>query len=801
MEMKTKSGSMVQSSIGKRRLDITGSAVGAARMNPADGYGTISLLLKEYIDKGSEKAWKEIRQRIDNVYVTVSSAMETLDGEAPFSGDVKKLVKSGKKLFFKPNHVMLPLIDYQTRGPGMPGVCTPWEFAAAVMRWFHDKQGITYHQMSAGEAGTTTTQGALLASRLSGGTVTTEAVLEGKYGNNYGGWGFYFTRKYLAECHDPKHTDDPMSGYQESLAGVCLPPGKAPDKLIVYDLNKVNDANSREIPVADGVNFKAITMHKAIVGGDPNDPQDLRDWPGCVLVNLPKLKIHNAELFTCAIKNLGMGLYAMEANTSREPGKYEWKYSIPNLKTPAVKMKVPHTRWSLEADEDTFMPLRDKKGNYIWKKTGGMEATMADAIQAVRGQNIMMLHVVDAIEASNISHIGAACALVPEGFVFVGTDPVALDECCARYLFTMVPLAEVDEVRKKHNLTSDVIQKIPMPGLEGKNIVTSDGYDSSFSRYNALKYCEKRGLGQRRYYVVGNDLRQGGRLASLRQHLGHLDGGVFSELITTTMYYASMKPLYDLQAAIFAYLELNDKLTGSDHKRQVLEAFDENGDGVIDYLEKGRGGSPAMMFYDMSLMNQKIEPAEAMKLRFLLSAVQFKLSRKEWNVDSHNLGETMVLGQALARAWAMSQAKEEKPDPLFPARTWGKGKWPSLQYVLQLQLLAQVYGQMFPGRFDVMMSPYGQAFNYADTRWNGAKYGNAQAISRNEDVIGDYHKAVARGDALLPFTLYVPRGLGSYGGVRIPNVEETDDPKLILTASFPGNEVWRELRLSSFHLQ
>jgi hypothetical protein len=161
----------------------------------------------------------------------------------------------------------------------------------------------------------------------------------------------------------------------------------------------------------------------------------------------------------------------------------------------------------------------------------------------------------------------------------------------------------------------------------------------------------------------------------------------------------------------------------------------------------------------------------------------------------------MVLGQALARAWAMSQAKEEKPDPLFPARTWGKGKWPSLQYVLQLQLLAQVYGQMFPGRFDVMMSPYGQAFNYADTRWNGAKYGNAQAISRNEDVIGDYHKAVARGDALLPFTLYVPRGLGSYGGVRIPNVEETDDPKLILTASFPGNEVWRELRLSSFHLQ
>jgi len=35
----------------------------------------------------------------------------------------------------------------------------------------------------------------------------------------------------------------------------------------------------------------------------------------------------------------------------------------------------------------------------------------------------------------------------------------------------------------------------------------------------------------------------------------------------------------------------------------------------------------------------------------------------------------------------------------------------------------------------------------------------------------------------------------------VPNVEETDDPNLIFTASFNGEEVWRELRLSEYDLK
>jgi hypothetical protein len=103
VKTRVKSGRIFQSSIGKKRLDRTGAAIGAARMNPANACGAVPMLLKEYIDNGSENAWSEIRQRIDNVYVTVSSAMEALDGEAPFSGDIKKLIKHGEKLFFKIN--------------------------------------------------------------------------------------------------------------------------------------------------------------------------------------------------------------------------------------------------------------------------------------------------------------------------------------------------------------------------------------------------------------------------------------------------------------------------------------------------------------------------------------------------------------------------------------------------------------------------------------------------------------------------------------------------------------------------
>ena len=484
----------------------------------------------------------------------------------------------------------------------------------------------------------------------------------------------------------------------------------------------------------------------------------------------------------------------MEVNASRKPGQYRWKYASPNLSIPLVKMSIPHSRWMLKIDEETCTPVLDKAGKYLYSKTGGLEASIADCVQAVKGQGVRMLHIVDAIEATNIAHTGSASKPVQEGFVFAGNDMVAVDACAARYLFTMVPLYEVDRICKEYGLTSDVIQKVPMPVLEGKNIITGEVFDSPFSRCGAMKYYEDRGLGQSGYYIVGNDLWQGGKLASLQQHLGRVDNGAFQELMTSTMYNTAQKPLWYLQAMCLAYLELNDKLTGSDFKQQILEVFDENGDGVIDYTETGRGNVPIIMAYELTLMMQNLDPLEAFRFRFLLSTTQLKNQRKEWNPDGHCVGEDTVLAQSLVTAFNLSKAEKKVNDPLFPGMKAGKGMWPSMQYAIHRHILSRIYGQEFPERID-LMSPYGAAFSYADARWHSGKYG------RSRDAIGGYHQAAFTGAEMLPFTFYVPRGFGKIGVSGIPNVEETDDFSLIFTVSFTDNEAWKDLRISSFNLK
>jgi hypothetical protein len=64
-------------------------------------------------------------------------------------------------------------------------------------------------------------------------------------------------------------------------------------------------------------------------------------------------------------------------------------------------------------------------------------------------------------------------------------------------------------------------------------------------------------------------------------------------------------------------------------------------------------------------------------------------------------------------------------------------------------------------------------------------------MSSDLSAVQNYVKAVSQGTAPLNFTLYVPPGYGSLGKVKIPNVEETADPRKIFTAHFNGGqEVW-----------
>jgi hypothetical protein len=412
----------------------------------------------------------------------------------------------------------------------------------------------------------------------------------------------------------------------------------------------------------------------------------------------------------------------------------------------------------------------------------------------------MMLHVADAIEAVNIHHSGPGCTPVQEGFIFAGKDMVALDNCASRYLFSMVPMNESSALAQKYHLKSDVIQRVPMPALQGTNIVSGEGCDSSLTRYGLLKHCQERGLGQQDFYVAGDDLWEGGKLASLNHHLGRVIAGTFNEFLTDTMYHTPNKPLWDLQATCLTYLALDDKVTGSNHRAKVLQAYDENGDGIIDYMETGRGDHPGTTAYGAAISNQNLDPLAALKLRFLLASQPLRLMNKNWNASAHDIGADGLLAQTLAAAFAMSNAGNESPDPLYPGRSWGNGKWPSFQTAMTHLLLTRIYGPNFPARFDTGMSPYGLALTYTDARWNDKRFVSPKALAGKWDIIAFYHRAVAQGSARLPFTFYVPQGMGQTSSGPIPNVQETADPGKIFTAAFNDGETWSELKLSSFGL-
>ena len=446
-------GAQLDTPIGKQAVDTKGSPVGTVKMDAERSYAGIGDLLKTYIRDSDQGAWGKIREKIDYTYECLAMALGALDQETGFGREVSRRIEAGQKLLFKPNVVTPTNIDFQTYGPdGGSTACTEWPFVAALMRWFRDKMDIPYHRMAVGEAATAVTATARFYSRLTsdGHPVTPEAVLEGRSGDFCGGWGFYFARKYLADSLRPDQTDDPMQGYEESVTGTYLPPGEAQDRLMVYDLNRIfDDTNKgREVEVAGGVNYKSITLHKAIIGGDPDDPEDRRSYPGCVLVNVPKLKVHNMTLFTNVIKNLGIGLYPMQHASA---GGTRWDYSVPQRPTPGIKGAIPHEIWVPEMDTATDLPRKEARGEYVLAKTGGINATMVDIIQAVKGADTFMLHVVDGIESINHDHTGftGTATKEPEGMVFAGVDPVATDLASARYFFSNCEIG--NRTQHQHN--------------------------------------------------------------------------------------------------------------------------------------------------------------------------------------------------------------------------------------------------------------------------------------------------------------------------------------------------------------
>ncbi|MFX1481063.1 MAG: hypothetical protein ACFFCI_23525, partial [Promethearchaeota archaeon] len=178
------------SPLGNQENDSSGSPVGVVKMDVDKSYAGTGELLQKVINNNDVESWNRIKEKIDYTYQNIDYALSFLEQETAFSVQITKRLEKGQKLLFKPNLVAPLNIDPQTHEPGMGSfACTEWPFIAALMRWFHEKMGISYYQMMIGEAATALAAAASMYSNQSKKLITPEAAIEGKSGDFYGGWG------------------------------------------------------------------------------------------------------------------------------------------------------------------------------------------------------------------------------------------------------------------------------------------------------------------------------------------------------------------------------------------------------------------------------------------------------------------------------------------------------------------------------------------------------------------------------------------------------------------------------------
>ncbi|BBF43757.1 hypothetical protein lbkm_2445 [Lachnospiraceae bacterium KM106-2] len=752
------------------RIDTSGSPISLVRIDPEKAYSNIYTLLQSYINRHDQFAWEQLKEKIDYIYYNITTLLDTLDHETNFKSKVLSQLATGKKLLFKINGVSVNVIDENTHGAGTGApVCTPWLFVAALMRYFHDSLDINYYQMTMGEAPPSDDVFAKLYSLLARRAISHESTLEGKNEDFYGGYGFYFVRKYLYERHPLGHTDNPMNGYENSVNGQYLPPGKANDRLMVYDLNDVNSSNrGRTIRIPNGGNFKTITMHKAVIGGDTSEKDD---YPGCILINIPILKMHFMDLITNAIKNLGIGLYP---GFCEDQEKRTNKYAHHNN----FKSKLPHSRWIMDLDEKTFLPRTDENGNYIREQTLGFSGTQCDIINGLKDQGIFILHICDAINIVNISHMpDGKCIPIPEGLIFSSLDPLALDYCCARYCFNQLSMRDGTILKEKNEWPTEFVQKTPLPYLKGNAILTKTGYDSPLFRYPLYDYAAEHGIGQKKYYVRGSDTITNAPFVSVNGHLGRIENHFFVDYLTNTMYYNPGSLLHDLQLMVLSYAKCNDALTGTSLYDEFMERYDENHDGIIDYDEKGYGIDNAKLSYLSYLKTSDFSKPELLKSDFMEHRYELKYSYKDWNSESIDFmrGEQMIAITNLA--YNLSKSDTLCTDLFISNMNYGQGQWPSWQTASYLYCTNSLYGSHLISQIN-LDSIYGLAFSYADITANHSYYTN------NSNPIDRYFKDVTSAGNRLPFTLYVPDGWSELEGNPIPNVVETSNKAKIFTVTF-----------------
>jgi hypothetical protein len=275
-----------------------------------------------------------------------------------------------------------------------------------------------------------------------------------------------------------------------------------------------------------------------------------------------------------------------------------------------------------------------------------------------------------------------------------------------------------------------------------------------------------------------------------------ISDGAFSDLITKALFFDAAKFAWDLQKTALGYFEAVDQLTGSSLKKEFLEAYDENGDGTVDYVdyeELGKKGAMGPMMYlaGRTVAEMGTERYGFLRGAFTSRAMMLKLRDPSWNRNGHDLLRESELGATCIGAYMISQLEIEAPDPFIPDLTWGKGKWPSFQLAQHMLTGMALYGPQYPNKI-AFPSLYFMALHYADLTQNGGQYFGEVRSEPDQEVIDTYVAGSSKDEEkALDFTFYVPPGYGNLQGEKIPNVQETSDPAKILTASFNNSqEIW-----------
>jgi hypothetical protein len=337
--------------------------------------------------------------------------------------------------------------------------------------------------------------------------------------------------------------------------------------------------------------------------------------------------------------------------------------------------------------------------------------------------------------------------------------------------------------------------------LQDKVIITTKGYDCPLSRDFCLQRAEKRGLGRRQYYVIGHDALTDQSLASFRGRLGYLDDNNFKEIVTTAFYTDTFKLPWDMQKTFFAYLDAVDQLQGASLKKNFLDTFDEDDNGIVTYEEYGKKGLyGTQMFLGGLSQSLKAEENEAETFRasYAVLSTSLRCSNPEWNPEGHQITREQIYGSVCGVAQLMSFSPGEQEDPYVPGLMWGKGKWPSYSLAYDRYLKQMIFGYRYPARVGIACL-YGTVCAYADHRQNDRKFiGKVPGIPNTKGP-QMYVEAVREGRMKpLDFTFYVPTGVG---GMDLPNVQESNDSNQVFTVLFEGGSIqWPDMRYGNSDL-